>query len=691
MKKKKIILSTTILLIIILLLAIITMVISFVTPSLFNKKEFEFEAVNLIDQKQLYPTSHDGKNYYISSDGGNDVSGADGSIDKPYNIDFFRWFSRDKEEGTVIFKPGDQILLRCGDVFNDNLELHYLKGSADNPITISSYIDPKNPKTEKPYIEIEYDKISFHRDYTGIAAGVILESCSNVVVRDLEINIKWKSRNAVLNDGAGGIIAEYDLVGNNRYENIYIVNNTIHSECLDANNPWDANTFGIKINSYEKSYDTTPNDFVLKGAYVTNNEVYNIGRGGIVAHGWMEKERMVQMKYTCFTDVHLDNNIVYNVGTIGIYAGATTGCTMNRNLVYNTGMYVCNLEKDESPQEGEGGLMSMCLKDGEIKYNVTYNNYRQGILNDGIGIDIDWNSMNIVVQYNYVSKCDGSGIGTMANYNCKITNNRVIDNPCITNHPGQISVCDYVPWGDPGALAREYMEKNSPNTLSVRNLEISENFISASPKNGVGVNPNKCLFYARRGNGIGSWFGNSFHDNHLVYSGVDNDFFYNMIANESNNLQDTVCWDKFYNNKYFAKNLTTFNCIDETVFNDNLNNETIVPICTDFSSWEKRDLRSTFEEYTYDKMPSKPTMADVKYKDEKLNIKWKKSSGNIWHYNIYKIDEDEQISYRNLLEQVKTTSFDFIPEEKGTFYIVIQPENNMGITGEALKIKISLK
>ena len=90
-------------------------------------------------------------------------------------------------------------------------------------------------------------------------------------------------------------------------------------------------------------------------------------------------------------------------------------------------------------------------------------------------------------------------------------------------------------------------------------------------------------------------------------------------------------------------------------------------------------------------MPSRPTKANVKYKDEKLNIKWKKSSGAIWHYNIYKIDEDEQISYLNLLEQVKTTSFDFIPEEKGTFYIVIQHENNMGITGEALKIKISLK
>ena len=44
-----------------------------------------------------------------------------------------------------------------------------------------------------------------------------------------------------------------------------------------------------------------------------------------------------------------------------------------------------------------------------------------------------------------------------------------------------------------------------------------------------------------------------------------------------------------------------------------------------------------------------------------------------------------------LLEQTKTTSFNFTPEEKGEFYIVIQPENNMGVVGKALKIKISLK
>ena len=163
-----------------------------------------------------------------------------------------------------------------------------------------------------------------------------------------------------------------------------------------------------------------------------------------------------------------------------------------------------------------------------------------------------------------------------------------------------------------------------------------------------------------------------------------------MIFNEkSDDLEKTVCWDKFYDNQYFAKNLSHFACLDESC--ESRDDSILVPNCEIFEDWAKRDLGATFEKYTPNIKPNKPSNAKVEFKDGKLSLNWNKSSGDIWHYNIYKVSEGEEISYRNLLEQTKTTSFGFTPEVKGTFYIVIQPENNMGITGEALRLKISLK
>ena len=685
---KKVLISVSIIMVVVLL-ACILFALLFPFKSKSEKTEFEFDAGTLASEKQLYPTSHGGRTFYVAADGGFESDGFDGSIEKPFSLERIRWFTRPTEimqEPSHFFQPGDQILLKRGDVFDTSLEINNCSGDENNPITIASY----GGSDKRPVIEITQGHDLLEIANAGSAA-VIIHECSNIVVRDLEINIKWTSRKTNIDDDASGITVAYDEVGENKYENVYIVNNVIHSECIEENKtPHEANTFGIRLNTYEKSYATSPDD-VLTGFYCTNNLVYNIGRAGICSQGWIQEDEMSQIKFTLFKDIHMDNNIVHDVGTIGIFAGAATGCTMNRNLVYNTGMYVCDLEINEDPLEGEGGLMSICLKDSEIKYNVTYNNHRQGTEYDGIGIDIDWNCMNIVVQYNYVYACDGSGIGTMANYNCKILNNRVFDNLAATNIPSQISACDFVP-GNKGDKIREYIRNNSPDLLTLKNLEIAENFVSAATHNGVIFNkyfPNRSLFYATRANFESDWVDNSFHDNHMVYSGTGSDFFFNLITNESDDLQSTVTWDKFYNNKYFATNLSPFICLDESFYSRD--DSTPVPYCTDFESWKKRDLNSTFEKYTPDIKPGKPSNASVEFKDGKLSFSWNKSSGDIWHYNIYKIKENEEISYLNLLEQTKTTSFGFTPEEKGTFYIVIQPENNMGEVGEALRLKISLK
>ena len=742
MTKKRTIKIVSIVLVVVLLVGALFAVIPFLIP---EKTKFEFYTSGLNDEKSLYPTSHDGRTFYVAADGGDWHN--DGTIEKPYSLDYIRWFTRtnfeddkpvsQREIDEPFFKPGDQILLKRGDVFKTNLEINYCHGDEDNPITIASYGD----SDKRPIIEIA-DR-DFGGEYqetlnTGSVAGVILHKCSNIVVRDLEIHMKWKSR-LTTEKGCAGIYVGYDQYGARdkelgydsarKYENIYVVNNVIHSECvnvvgkfdydkmgnkIEINPQCEANTQGISLNSYHLTYEDSPNDFIFSGFYCTNNLVYNVGRSGITAHGWIQDGGyggINQMKFTIFTDVHLDNNIVHDVGTIGIFAGASTGCTMNRNLVYNTGMYKsrdydnddAENHNSDSKGEGNGGIMSMCLKDGEIKYNVNYNNFRQNSIYDGIGIDIDWNSLNIVVEYNYVFNSEGPGIGTMGNANSKILNNRVEDNPAHTvGSYGQILVSDYLPANPflpPEATANSHklIGNNSEDLLSLRNLEVAGNLIKSSNENGkdvIGQEMLQSLFLIIKSNGERSWQGNNFHNNHVVHSGKGRDFSFIRTIDNDDPDDFAPNWYSFSNNKYYAYDLTSFICEDATATLNDIdtdNGAILVPTCTDFKSWAKRDLGSTFEKYTPNTKPGKPSKAKVEFKNGKLSLTWKKSSGDIWHYNIYKVREGEEISYRNLLEQTKTTSFNFTPEEKGTFYIVIQPENNMGIVGEALKLKISLK
>ena len=653
---------------------------------------FTFEAAELKDEAPAYPLSHGGKNYYVSADG-KDIDHADGSIGNPYNIDAIRWFTRDKTEGDELkFRAGDQILLKRGDVFDTNLEIRYCHGEEDNPITIASYGDAE----ERPRIVIEQD-IHHLSDSVGIVSGIMLVRCSNIVVRDLEVELKWHSRKTT-QAGGGGIVAEYDHANGNRYENLYIVNNVIHSTCYEEpERPYFSNTMGIKVNGFEDSYDDTPSDdYIMRGVWCTDNLVYDLGRTGISVHGWILNDRMMQMKFTTFYDVHLDRNIAYNMGCCGVSAGAATECTMNRNLIHDAGVYVCgDYDGDDPPQEGEGGMMSICLRDGEIAYNEVYDIYRQGTPYDAMGIDIDWNCTDITVKYNNTYNCEGCGIATMANANGKILNNRVENNLTRTNQYGQITVSDYVPWGPQNVKSREYIRKNSPDMLALSNLEVAGNLIKAAPQHGknvMGEDIKQSMFLAWKANGEEQWKGNTFRDNRVVYTGEGKDFYYNCIIDEKTDTRNQAIWSRFSGNRYFAKDLSSFSCIDTTP--DDLVDRTggAIPYIsegTTFQSWEKRDVGATFGQYE-PAAPARPSGAEVTYRDGTLSLSWNASEGDIWHYNLYKTD-GETFGYRDLLGETETASFAWTPESKGTFYLIIEPESNTGNVGIPLRLQITLR
>lgn len=597
-----------------------------------DKKEdaaYSFTGTSLPESIAVCPESKGGKTYYVAASGSPSASGLTEA--EPVSLD---------KVASLSLSGGDKVLLKKGDTFNGQLLLENVSGEDGNPVTIGSY----GTAEQKPVIENEGDVLVFNK-------------CSNLVIRDLEISVKWQNRSET-GSCATGIIGNYNYVGTKKYKNIYIINNTVHSTGTRSN------VMGITVGSLESTFATCPSD-VLTNVHIKNNLVYDVGRSGIHAHGWLANEKINQNNglHTLFRDIFMDNNVVHDVGCIGLYIGCCTNSTINRNLVYNTGMYDV-----AEVMEGECGIMAISLDTCEIKFNETYNNYDSKLVYDAMGIDIDWNTKNCVVQYNHTYDCMGGGIGTMANIDCAILNNRVENNQTATNQYGQISVGDFT--------SRYAAVDESMHT--VRNLRVEENLIVAAPVDF------KSMFAAKKSNGDDNWSGNSYKNNHVVYTGEETDFYWNYV-------DEAIPWYQFSGNKYYSADTSFFKCFDNTDY-VKIDYETgAKPYEFDgkFDSWTVRDVGSSFEAYAPDGAPSVPADAKAVYENGKLKLSWTASKGNLWHYNVFVVGENEEVSYRNMLGETKTTSFELSPEYKGTFYYIVQPESEQGVLGEALKVKVT--
>ena len=591
---------------------------------------FSFETE--LTAEQLYPLSTGGKTYYVSSDGSSSNDGL--SEANPITI---------QDVATLDLGAGDSVLFKKGDLIEGQMSVSNKSGEPDNPITFASY----GTGDERPHIHYtDRDVITFSK-------------CSNIVLRDLEVSMDGIDFSVQLNPAYNCINFQYNYVGNAKYENIYIVNNDVHGTDVEKS------VMGISVSSLEKNATTSPKE-MLKNVHIYNNVVHDLGRSGIHASGWLAQEEKNQNNacMDLYKDVFINGNEVHDVGNIGIYIAACTNSTINRNLVYRTGM-----RKASQEAEGDCGIMALGADTMDIMYNVCYDNRRAGTTYDSMGIDIDWNVTDINVQYNHCYENEGSGIGTMACTNSWIRNNRVENNKCVTNQSAQIQVSNFT---SRYACVEEDMH-------AVRNVSIEENLI-------VGTPDGKKMFKAQAFNGDVDWEGNVFQNNRVVYTG---DHPKNIYWIE---VDAEVPWYKFDSNKYYSKDTSDFRCFDYTKATDiNLEDGAQPYVFTPkFSSWQKRELNATYEKYS-ENAPSVPSNGTVTYVNGELKVSWDKSQGDVWHYNVYAVGENEDVSYLNMLGETKTTSFSYEPKHSGTFYLVIQPESNQGIYGKAIKLKVELK
>ena len=596
-------------------------------------------ASSLNSEEELYPFST-GTTYYFSS---SSSETGDGSITKPFNSL--------EDISKLIFEPGTSVLFKKGDTFKGSIYLESISGSDTNPITFASYGEGKAPVIDGP------SEISSVDDYMST---LHFEKCSNLVVRDLNVKVYGPNRLEQPGVSTTGILFSYTFAKEEKFKNIYCINNSV------MGNGTQSNTWGITLQSTESSPSNTPHK-IVDNVNFKYNVTHNFGRSGIHSGGWLNSspKNGNNAFMDIFTNLYFDHNTVYDTGTIGLYILACTDSTMNYNTIYNTGLFDSN-----QIMEGECGIMAIGCDNCDVMFNEVFNVYDQETGYDAMGIDIDWNTNNVRVMYNYCHDCQGPGIGTMANQNSFIVNNRIENCHGDTNHPGAISITNYT----------SRYECVEDNMHSVKNLMISDNLVIQ--------NDSKTLFLVSNSNGDTDFSGNQFNSNHLIYTGdnVKGTFFVSV--------DPELAWYKFDSNKYFSNDTDSFRVLESTPATEINIEDGAVPYVfsreDNFKAWQQRDLNSTYQAIS-SSLPSLVRQGTASYDNGKINLSWTDNSiGEVWHFNIYDVKANEDVSYINMLGESFDHTFSFTPSVKGLHRLVIQPESDEGVLGFAYIIEVNL-
>ena len=599
-----------------------------------------------LEAEQLYPVSKGGTMYFVSADGDDLNDGL--TPETPIKTLL--------KASSLSLKAGDSVLFRKGDTFVGNLYYANLEGTKENPITIASYGDGD----ERPVLT--------NGNETLKTEDVIrVNNSSGVVIRDLKLDVYTTSR-VLRREGANGIAFTYNYVGDKKFSDIYIVNNILRAhdfsgEYIDE----DTHAVGISITSCENTHEGQPVE-TLTEAYILNNDVSYFGRVGILVFGWVtENGGGNQCARNKFVNVHMDGNTVHHIGGLGMFISGGRNCTIDRNLVYQTG-----ITTDTVAIEGECGIMYISSEYSSCRYNVVYDVYDAGTGCDAMGIDIDWNTDHITVEYNLCYDCEGGGIGTMANQNSLIAHNRIVNCEGATNLNGSIAVSNFTSLSD-------WIDEEM---YSVTNCRIYDNLI-------LHTNPNTSAFTCVISNGNRNYSGNEFVGNHVVLQAETDVSKYYWIK-----VPLSLSWYKFAENKYYSSSpQSSFRVVDKTGKN-HLNWEDGAQVYragagSPFSSWQKRDLGSTYEMRS-NNAPSKVENVTCTYENGKLLLNIAGDMSDVWHYNIYKVGYNESASYRNMIGQTESNTFEYDVPYTGDFFIIVQPESNQGIYGEGMKIRVNI-
>ena len=301
-----------------------------------------------------------GASYHLDSHSGSDQN--DGLSPKK------AWATL-KKANLVTFKKGDQILLKRGSVFLGKLALKSVAASKAEPLLIDAYgVDKKLPRIDAP----------------GYIAGITIEECSYVDVKNLEIT----------SDG-GKVIdvqAEKERYGVyiSQSRNVSVDNLNVHSIFATTQTKSEGKN-GTTAYGHGIRFDDS------QSVRVSNCIIKRVGRYGI--NGKRSK------------NIEILTNKTDHTGCSGLQLGHCNDVLVQDNLFDHPGS---SIDK-RMHARGSGSWVFGCN-------NVLYE--RNWFLNakgkaDSCGIHIDFNCKNVVVQYCFSMNNEGGFVEILGNnHNC---------------------------------------------------------------------------------------------------------------------------------------------------------------------------------------------------------------------------------------------------------------------------------
>lgn len=271
---------------------------------------------------------------------------------------------------STVFAAGDRILLKKGGVWNEQL---YPKGSGslEEPITISSY-----GSGGKPII-----------NGGGMAgAAVYLRNSSNWIIQNLEVTNSAAERGTIYREG---IMVENANGGT--VSNIQIRNNYVHNVSSSFRYPTGSGAEGGPhafggISVYTGG--TTGTD-KFDNVLIEGNTVERIGRTGIVV--WDQRWNGDGFPST---NVIIRQNYVKQADSDGILTFGVDGALIEHNVAEEGGNY-----SEVGQFNGSAAIWPTRGKNNIVQFNESFNtNKPEG---DGQGFNLDIDSTDSIVQYNY--------------------------------------------------------------------------------------------------------------------------------------------------------------------------------------------------------------------------------------------------------------------------------------------------
>lgn len=303
--------------------------------------------------------------YYLDADGGSDLN--DGSS----SAQAWRTLAHANLQS---FQPGDQILLRRGDVFAGKILLDGESGSAGSPIVIGSYGDGA-----KPVINA-----------SGYLAGVHVQGAQHIEVRDIEITANGGAmvdgspedeRYGVLVNATAGKPVRHVTLRNLHIHDVF----PSVGKASEGANPTSYFGYGICLRGQS---DAQSEQFLI-----TNCMIERTGHRGISP--------------SLINSINIIDNVLTDIGGPGIQPGLCDDVVVRGNVVTRSGSYV------DPRMHGRGsGIWPWTCQRVLIERN-TFSGARGRA--DSCGIHIDFNCSHVVVQYNLSRDNAGGFIEILGN------------------------------------------------------------------------------------------------------------------------------------------------------------------------------------------------------------------------------------------------------------------------------------